>query len=447
MKHNILLWGWEEQDQVSAVDKFSAETEHVISLWFTNSNNGTHSYKDFFYKQPKQSDFHYTITPHKLTYKELSVFNNLFSRENRSKGEDYHEIKNIANMYFHKILDLCIGLNISKALFSIIPITGFDYLAYIACKRLNIDTVICFQAPLEENLFFYSRKISDFGNFVTIQNSHNILNYPITWGFKKDIWYMNDPKEISNKDRSPTKQFVKEVYRYVFRDGSNPMKSSGVVQNFSQAKEFRKNYNKYAKQITVNNLPEKFVYFPLHLNPELTINTLGGKYSDQLDAIESLSEIIPKDWTIIVKENPKQGSHQRGGNFFNRLFSLNNTLYASKETSTYLLLEYCQFTGTVTGTVGWESITGLKPVLTFGYAWYNTLPGVIQYRNNITIDEIMETKIHKKDLQKEYNILMSKAHLGIMDAGYIKAFNNYSKKKNVEHLLSFIKKVCNEKIC
>jgi hypothetical protein len=258
---------------------------------------------------------------------------------------------------------------------------------------------------------------------------------------------MNDPKEISNKDRSPTKQFVKEVYRYVFRDGSNPMKSSGVVQNFSQAKEFRKNYNKYAKQITVNNLPEKFVYFPLHLNPELTINTLGGKYSDQLDAIESLSEIIPKDWTIIVKENPKQGSHQRGGNFFNRLFSLNNTLYASKETSTYLLLEYCQFTGTVTGTVGWESITGLKPVLTFGYAWYNTLPGVIQYRNNITIDEIMETKIHKKDLQKEYNILMSKAHLGIMDAGYIKAFNNYSKKKNVEHLLSFIKKVCNEKIC
>ena len=81
MKHNILLWGWEEQDQVSAVNKFSAETEHVISLWFTNSNNGTHSYKEFFYRQPKQSDFHYTITPHKLTYKELSVFNNLFSRE------------------------------------------------------------------------------------------------------------------------------------------------------------------------------------------------------------------------------------------------------------------------------------------------------------------------------------------------------------------------------
>ena len=88
MKHNILLWGWEEQDQVSAVNQFFAETKHVIGLWFTNSDNGTHSYKEFFYKQPSSSTFIYTPSVYKLTDQEIAIFNTLFSREHRSKGED-----------------------------------------------------------------------------------------------------------------------------------------------------------------------------------------------------------------------------------------------------------------------------------------------------------------------------------------------------------------------
>ena len=87
MKHNILLWGWEEQDQVSAVNKFSAETEHVICLWFTNSNNGTHSYKDFFYKQPSSSTFIYTPSVYKLTDQEIAIFNTLLAENTEVKGK------------------------------------------------------------------------------------------------------------------------------------------------------------------------------------------------------------------------------------------------------------------------------------------------------------------------------------------------------------------------
>jgi len=444
MKHNILLWGWEEQDQISAVNKLSSETECVISLWFTNSNNGTHSYKDFFYRQPSSSTFMYTPSIYKLTDQEIAIFNTLFSRENRSKGEDIHEIRHIAKMYFNKIIELIDKSNIHKALFSIVPVTGFDFLTYTACKRLEIDTIISYQS-LQPNLFFIMREIEDFGYFDTINYNNNLTNFSINWGFKKNLFYMNK-KVVMNRNRSPIAQLIKGVTRYIFREGSRPMRASGVIQNYQQTKTFRKDYNNISTKLSQDNLPENFVYFPLHLQPELTTNMLGGNYSDQLDAIEDLLKIIPNNWKIICKENPKQGHEERGRNFYNRLLSLKNVIYASKDSNTYMLIENCKFSASITGTVGWESITGLKPTLIFGHAWYRSLPGVVSYREGMTVNEIINTKIDKTKLQKKYNILMSKAHHGIMDSVYTQIYKNYSPQKNVEALYQFLDSFCKNKL-
>jgi len=444
MKHNILLWGWEERDQVSAVNKFSTSTGHTIGLWFTNSNNGTHSYKDFFYVQPSPLIFTCTPSIYKLTDQEIAVFNTLFSREHRSKGEDIHEIRHIAKMYFNKLIELINKSSIDKALFSIVPITGFDFLAYLACNRLKVDIIISYQS-LKPNLFFITKKIEDFGYFNSINYNNSLTNFGINWGFKKSLFYM-DKKVVTNKDRSPMLQLVKGVVRYIIRDGSRPMRASGVIQNYQQTKTFRRDYKNISKKMDENNLPENFVYFPLHLQPELTTSTLGGDYSDQLDAIEALLKIIPDNWKIICKENPKQGHEERGKNFYNRLLSLKNIIYASKDSDTYILIENCRFSASITGTVGWESITGLKPTLIFGHAWYRTLSGVVSYREGLTVEEIINTKIDKVVLQKEYNILMSKTHHGIMDSVYTQIYNDYSRQKNVNFLYQFLDNFCKNKL-
>lgn len=67
------------------------------------------------------------------------------------------------------------------------------------------------------------------------------------------------------------------------------------------------------------DLKANFVYFPLHLQPEMTTDSLGGVYRDQMLAIERVSELLPEGWFVYVKENPYQDEFRRGRCFFQRL--------------------------------------------------------------------------------------------------------------------------------
>ena len=42
------------------------------------------------------------------------------------------------------------------------------------------------------------------------------------------------------------------------------------------------------------NFEEKFVYFPLPMQPEMTTSAIGGEFRDQLLALERLSNILPE---------------------------------------------------------------------------------------------------------------------------------------------------------
>ena len=444
MSENVLFWGWGEADQVDAIEAIKEQSKHEVKLWVGDHNHGTYNYRELFEKQTCIDNFKCTPPDNKLNNKELLMFLELFGRENRSNGEDFYEHRNIANLYYCKLSMMLHEEKISKALFSLVPCTGFDYLAYVVCKSLNIDVIICRQQ--QEDMFFGVRNVEDWGVFESVNAKRKITNFPINYGFEKKLWYVKDAKEVPSQNVSPLIRFIKESFRYRLRNGSKPMSSAGVIKNYKQAKLFRKYYNKYSVKVTEGNLPEKFVYFPLHLQPELTTSTLGGRYADQLKAIEAVSRMIPYDWKIIVKEYPKQGFLHRGINFFNRLFALDKVIYASMDSNTYMLLRKSNFTATITGTIGWESITGLKPVLVFGYAWYRTLPGVTYYHDKLKVEEIVGNHVDPQELQSKYNEIMSKTFLGVMDSRFNKLYGNYSKIQNIERLSIFIEDFCNDKI-
>ena len=67
-----------------------------------------------------------------------------------------------------------------------------------------------------------------------------------------------------------------------------------------------------------DDLQKPFVYFGLHAQPEASTSAQGGFFSNQMNAIEAIREILPAGWWICVKENPKQRYMYRDSPFYMR---------------------------------------------------------------------------------------------------------------------------------
>ena len=49
---------------------------------------------------------------------------------------------------------------------------------------------------------------------------------------------------------------------------------------------------------------EKFVYYPLHVSPELSIDVLGSFYAEQYKLLRDIRRSLPADATLLVKDHP-----------------------------------------------------------------------------------------------------------------------------------------------
>ena len=146
--------------------------------------------------------------------------------------------------------------------------------------------------------------------------------------------------------------------------------------------ELLNNYNLHCGEF---NSEKKYIYMPLHFQPERTTCPEGARYSNQLMMLRVLSQSIPDDWVIYVKENPSQlltrvahGERGRYAYYYDDLANINKVTIVSLTTDTFQLIDNSQAVATLTGTSGWEAILRGKRALCFGYTWYTECAGAIK---------------------------------------------------------------------
>ncbi len=153
---------------------------------------------------------------------------------------------------------------------------------------------------------------------------------------------------------------------------------------------FRHNLPRAYRSLQVSpDFNRKFIYAPLHLQPECTTNPIGETFQDQVFLIETLADSLPNDWVIYVKEHPFQWPYYGNGftedryhSYYGRIARIPNVFLVPIETPTLDLIGKSQAVATVSGTAGWETVLrGKKPALVFGRAWYQYAPGVMRIKS------------------------------------------------------------------
>ncbi|MEM7215451.1 MAG: hypothetical protein AAF423_07910 [Pseudomonadota bacterium] len=179
---------------------------------------------------------------------------------------------------------------------------------------------------------------------------------------------------------------------------------------------------------------EPYVYFPLHLQPEMTTDILGGIFADQALALEKLRLLMPDQIAIYIKENPKQTGRLRSDTFMERLSSLKNVKLLSHEVPSFPLSENAKAVATITGTVGWEAVRMGKPVIVFGNTFWNQLPGAFKYTDDLSWNAIDSFSFDAKSLGKSVNGLSKHAHHGISDRAYAVLQEGFNPEANAADL-------------
>lgn len=357
----------------------------------------------------------------------------------QNRWVDSTEVSNYVHdfhLYFKYWYSIFQKENIELLLMGNAPHAGITYMAYVVAKILNVKILITEQICQIQNRFICFKDLQrvgyrDFNPFNSQSEYQHIENK-----FEKDLFYMkNIEPELNSSDLDITKFFdVKRILRKMREKKScffyfALQKISYKVIRMILSKEFRKTINTLDINFDKN---KKFVYFPLHFQPEMTTDTLGGMYEDQIIALEKIAYLIPDDWVIYIKENPKQTYYKRSRRFFDRIGSIKKVQWVNSKISTYALIASSQFVATITGTVGWEAVSGGKNVLLFGAAWYRTLPGIFEYTKNMDINKLLTYKINHAELEDKFNYMYNNILLpGVIAGGNGKDFySSFDSKDN-----------------
>ena len=350
----------------------------------------------------------------------------------------YHTVESAydAKHYYHIVLDLLANLlveeRINLVLFFDIPHLFYDTLIYQLAKVKGIRTLILSSSQFP-NRFISLSEINDVGNFLSACDEYSSEPYPINpsenpeWKYMKRVkQFREEPGKLHWRGKLRLFWSLVAIERKKLLNPKVLFATFSRMRNIAAAlpqwrdpfrKHFHTSHLDYYERILLHENDEvdfsrKFVYFPLQFQPEMTTSTLGGCYSDQLLAIEHLSRILPDDFWIYVKENPLQTGAMRGPKFFNRLDRIPNLKFLPSYANTHELTDRSEFVATVTGTVGWEAIRKGKIALVFGRVWYCSLPGVIQFREDLTYEMLLDCKVKHTDLEQHTGNLFSRSHLG-----------------------------------
>ena len=341
--------------------------------------------------------------------------------------KEYQDLFYFSLNYYKNIL---IKKNITHIIFQTTPHLAIDYLLFHVAKKNNIKTIIFFRTFYEDtiliaedyrNKFFqphinkdhlsnknFEEKIVSAWTKVGKKINNNSLNKRLLTKLGSLFWiFANNLRNIlNNKLQSPSIIFLnKKINIFQF--------STLFIKNFFRTVALKKMYKKISGTFDYQKI--NYIYFALHNQPEKTTQPEGQSFDSQLNAIRYLSEIVPSDWKILIKEHPKQLNpfsgdlrqiHTRTIKDYKRLLKIKNCSFIALDEKIETLIKSSKLNATITGTVAWESLLHNKPSLSFANTWHSSCKAspIIFHDKEQARTQVQELcKMSEKEVSEEVN--------------------------------------------
>jgi hypothetical protein len=131
----------------------------------------------------------------------------------------------------------------------------------------------------------------------------------------------------------------------------------------------------------------RFVYYPLHTEPETALQTLSPEYFYQLSAIAALARDLPAGVMLAVKET-YEAVGRRPADFYRQIAEFKNVVILDMLELGLEVVRKADAVATITGTGGFEGAVLGKPVISFGrHNQYNILAHVYTVTDETRLED------------------------------------------------------------
>jgi len=339
-----------------------------------------------------------------------AVFMNMVTRLEYARKISYEERKRMYYLHLRFWNDFLEKHEINLFLSGIMPHEIPDFVIYSLCKLKGIHALI-FHASTVRDCAFLEEDWEE--SAVQTRDRYQEL---LSQARGKDIFLSRKFEEYYQKLTKPAGKKPIDFKRPTVLDRIVASVKSNTLRSFvafirwiptllsprawyrrfqkMHAEWYRFTLRRYYDQHVIEpDFSQKYIYFPLHFQPECSTCPMAGAFVDQQVAIQLLSYYAPEGVLLYVKEHPRQrkkGVACRSIDFYRRLVSMPNVRLIKYDVSSFTLREHSSAVATGTGTAGFEAIFRQKPLFMFGHRYYQYAPGVFPIRTREDCQKAME---------------------------------------------------------
>jgi hypothetical protein len=161
------------------------------------------------------------------------------------------------------------------------------------------------------------------------------------------------------------------------------------------------------------------LFYPLHQEPEATLNYMSQFYADQVATIENIVRCMTPEQVLVVKEHPVDKGALLRGKFIALRNRCSSVYFLPAEIRGREVLQRAGRVVTLTSNVGWEGGAMGKPVYILGEAFYDHVPGFRTVRDFRELRSLLreppgpDVRVALDDLERFVANMMAQSYPGI----------------------------------